>query len=77
MIDFWKVKHQIDDEVVRLGWSTDQCKQYIHEHYNKRSRLVMSDPELTQLLAKLRSLTTSKVKTKASNRRSKRRSRRL
>ena len=77
MIDFWKVKHQIDDEVARLEWSTDQCIDYIKTHYNKSSRLRMTDEQLTQLLAKLRSLTTSKVKTKASNRRSNRRSRRL
>ena len=52
-IDFWEIKHQIDDEVKRLGWSTDECKAYIQKHYNKRSRLVMNDCQLKDLLCRL------------------------
>ena len=74
-IDFWKIKHQIDDEVKRLGWSVDFCKRYTITHYNKRSRLVMSDEELLDLLDKLRNLPTRKIIQPMSNRRRKKRSR--
>ena len=73
VIDFWQIKHQIDDEVKRLGWSTDYCKEYIQKHYGKRSRLVMSDSELTQFLAKLRSTPVVKKTSKARARRNRRR----
>lgn len=53
LTDFWKLKHQIDNEVARLGWSTEECICYIQKHYNKRSRLVMSDPQLKHMLSRL------------------------
>lgn len=74
-INFWQIKHQIDDEVKRLGWSVDYCKEYIQKHYGKRSRLVMSDSELTQLLAKLRTIKTSGNTNKVSRKRKLRRRR--
>ena len=51
--DFWKLKHQIDDEVKRLGWSIEECKDYIQKHYGKRSRLVMTDAQLKHMLCQL------------------------
>ena len=55
--EFWDLKHQIDDEVKRLGWSTEECIVYIKKHYSKRSRLVMTDEQLFHLRDTLRSLT--------------------
>ena len=75
VINFWQIKHQIDDEVERLGWSTEFCKEYIETRYNRRSRLVMSDDQLIQFLAKLRSTPTTKGRSRASARRSRRRRR--
>ena len=75
MINFWQIKHQIDDEVKRLEWSTDYCKEYIKKHYGKRSRLVMSDIELTQFLAKLRTISSSENTNQVSMKRKARRKR--
>lgn len=52
-IDFWAIKHQIDDEVKRLGWSKNQCREYVKTHYNKSTRLAMSDAQLLHLLSRL------------------------
>ncbi len=59
-IDFWNLKHQIDDEAARLGWSKQECKAYILKHYGKDSRLKMTDDELIDLLKNLKSLPTKK-----------------
>ena len=72
-INFWKVKQEIDDEVKRLGWNVEDCRRYIQKHYGKRSRLVMSDLELTQLLTKLRTIVASENTNKVSIKRSRRR----
>ncbi|MDJ0593433.1 MAG: hypothetical protein QNJ72_26185 [Pleurocapsa sp. MO_226.B13] len=63
-IDFWNLKHQIDDEVARLGWSKAKCKAYIQSHYGKDSRLKMTDDELIDLLETLRNLASSQISTK-------------
>ena len=47
--EFWQIKHKIDDEVARLGWSVDYCKRYIEFHYGCRSRLVMTDTQIVHL----------------------------
>lgn len=57
-IEFWNLKHQIDDEVARLGWNKDECIAYILKHYNKRSRLVMTDEQLYHLLSALKAIPT-------------------
>ncbi len=54
--EFWEIKHKIDDEVARLGWSVDYCKRYIEFHYGCRSRLVMTDTQLVHLYDTLRSI---------------------
>ena len=63
-IDFWNLKHQIDDEVARLGWSKAKCKAYIQSHYGKDSRLKMTDDELIDLLETLRKLTPVQITSK-------------
>lgn len=55
-IDFWKIKHEIDSEIKRLGWSVAQCKNFLLWNYRKRSRLVMTDEELVDCLKKLRNI---------------------
>ncbi len=62
--DFWQIKHKIDDEVARLGWSVDYCKRYIEFHYGCRSRLVMTDAQLVHLYATLRSVGCTQPTTK-------------
>ena len=52
-IDFWAIKRQIDNEVRRLDWSKEQCKEYIKTHYGKSTRLLMNDAQLLHLLSKL------------------------
>ena len=48
--DFWRIKHQIDDEIARLGWSKQKCTALIIKRYGKISRLVMTDEQLIDLL---------------------------
>ncbi len=67
--DFWTTKHAIDDEVARLGWNREKCIVYIKQRYNARSRLAMTDEQLTAFLKHLQSLpsrqtTTEKLKSR-------------
>lgn len=73
--DFWGTKHAIDDEVARLGWSKEKCIVYIKQRYHVRSRLAMSDEQLINLLAYLKSLPTAVTSTQGLKSRSKRRRR--
>jgi hypothetical protein len=68
--DFWAIKHAIDDEVARLGWSKEKCIVYIKQRYNARSRLAMTDEQLISFLKHLKFLpsknfTTQKLKTRS------------
>lgn len=56
--EFLAIKHKIDDEVARLGWSKRFCKKYIEIHYGRSSRLAMTDEQLTRLLASLQKIPT-------------------
>lgn len=47
---------KIDQELDRLGWSKAQGKEYLEEHYQKVSRHRLSDRQLDQFLAHLKSL---------------------
>ena len=58
--EFWKLKHQIDDEIKRLGWTKEKAKGHIKTVYGKSSRLSMSDEELFDLLNYLRSFCSTK-----------------
>jgi hypothetical protein len=54
VIHFWSLKHAIDDEVNRVGWSVERCKVYILQRYHVQSRLAMTDDQLSHLLAHLK-----------------------
>lgn len=74
---FWRLKYAIDDEVKRLGWSTEKCISHIQKHYKVRSRLLMTDEQLEDLLAHLVGLskpqtTVSKLKTRKEKRKRRR-----
>lgn len=58
VIDFWRLKHRIDDEVARLGWSNNRCRAFIINRYGKINRLVMTDDELIDLLETLQRLSS-------------------
>ena len=68
-IDFWAVKHAIDDEVKRIGWSKERCKEYIKTHYNKSTRLAMNDAQLVHLLSRLRLMESPNIDQKLVTRR--------
>ena len=74
--DFWATKYAIDDEIARLGWSKEKCIVYIQQRYNRRSRLTMTDEQLTSFLAYLRSLPTKENTTVKLRSREERRKRR-
>ncbi len=61
--DFWAIKHAIDDEIARLGWSKEECKTYIKRNYGKDSRLKMHDNQLNHLLKTLKTLRPKKEST--------------
>lgn len=69
--EFWEIKHKIDDEVARLGWSKDYCKRYIEYHYGAHSRLYMTDSQLHHFLSTLQKLKSSKSTQKLLKRKSK------
>jgi hypothetical protein len=74
---FFALKHAIDDQVARLGWSKERCIVYIKERYGVRSRLSMTDDQLKHLLQVLTNMSTPQASTKsrsvADRRRKKRR----
>jgi len=40
----------IDAERLRLGWSVPEASDFLHQHFNKRSRWLLTDAELLQAL---------------------------
>ena len=71
--EFFEIKHQIDDEVARIGWSVDKCKRYIVYHYGCRSRRTMTDNQLLHFLAFLQSVKSKPVTQKLLTRKKRRR----
>ena len=65
--EFWEIKHQIDDEIKRIGWSKDRAKDYIKKVYNKSSRLSMTDEQLIDFLSHIRSFCPAKSISSVSN----------
>lgn len=49
---------QIDQEMLRLGWSRAQGRDFLVETYGKRSRLVLTNEELQEFLEHLQKLPT-------------------
>ncbi|WP_319422757.1 hypothetical protein [Pleurocapsa sp. FMAR1] len=75
-IKFWELKHAIDDEVAILGWSVTACRNVINKRYQKRSRLLLSDEQLEDLLAYLQGLNAGTDAQELAARKEKRRKRR-
>jgi hypothetical protein len=73
--EFFALKHAIDDEVARLGWSKERCIVYIKNRYGVRSRLSMTDEQLKHLLKTLSRLSTQSISEKLNNRLGRRRKR--
>jgi hypothetical protein len=74
--EFFKLKHAIDDQVARLGWSKERCIVYIKERYKVRSRLSMTDDQLRHLLQVLSNMSTPQASSKSNNQADRRRKRR-
>lgn len=54
LVDFASVLASIDIEVLRLSWDTLQFQYFLDSTYNKRSRSLLTDDELIDLLARLK-----------------------
>lgn len=72
---FFLLKHAIDDQVARLGWSKERCIVYIKDRYKVRSRLSMTDEQLKHLLKTLSNMSTHITSEKLNNRVDRRRKR--
>lgn len=57
-IDFSDYIARTNIELARLGWTTEQGKAHLLKTYGKRSRQLLSDPELVDFLAYLESQPT-------------------
>ena len=55
-IDFSEIIAQSDVELKRLGWDSEQGRNYLLETYGKRSRQLLSDEELIEFLQYLQHL---------------------
>jgi hypothetical protein len=73
---FFALKHAIDDQVARLGWSTERCIVYIKDRYGVRSRLAMTDMQLQHLLKTLSNMPSPVIRDKSNKRTDRRRKRR-
>jgi hypothetical protein len=58
-IDFSEVIAKSDMELKRLGWTSEQGRNYLLQTYGKRSRQLLSDEELIEFLQYLQSLPTA------------------
>jgi hypothetical protein len=74
--EFFKLKHAIDDQIGRLGWSKERCIVYVKERYGVRSRLSMTDDQLRHLLQVLTNMSTPVKSTKSNTQADRRRKRR-
>ncbi|MGL6343355.1 MAG: hypothetical protein ACRC80_29975 [Waterburya sp.] len=73
--EFFALKHAIDDQVARLGWSKERCIVYIKNRYGVRSRLSMTDEQLKHLLKTLSKMSTPAISTNPSTKADRRRKR--
>jgi hypothetical protein len=55
-IDFSEVIAKSDMELKRLGWTSEQGRNYLLQTYGKRSRQLLSDEELIEFMQYLQSL---------------------
>jgi hypothetical protein len=73
--EFFKLKHAIDDQIARLGWSKERCIVYTKDRYGVRSRLSMTDEQLKHLLKTLSNMSTPQTSIKSSTQADRRRKR--
>ncbi|MBW4534678.1 MAG: hypothetical protein KME09_12155 [Pleurocapsa minor HA4230-MV1] len=73
--EFFALKHAIDDQVARLGWSKERCIVYIKDRYGVRSRLSMTDEQLKHLLDTLSRLKLQPTSERSNSRLDRRRKR--
>jgi virulence-associated protein VapD len=59
-IDFLEVISKTDIELKRLGWTSEQGRNYLLQTYGKRSRFMLTDKEILNFLDYLKNLPTSK-----------------
>ena len=57
--NFDYTKRLTDVEVKRLGWTTEQGRNYLKKKYGKRSRLHLTDKQLLEFLNYLQSLSVN------------------
>lgn len=57
-IDFSEIIAKSDMELKRLGWTSEQGRNYLLQTYGKRSRQLLSDEELIEFLQHLQSLSS-------------------
>lgn len=72
---FFTLKNAIDDQVARLGWTSERAIVYIKDRYGVRSRLSMTNTQLQHLLITLTNMTTPETREKLAKRSDKRRRR--
>lgn len=65
---FFALKHSIDDQVTRLGWTKERAIVYIKDRYGVRSRLSMTNAQLQHLLITLTNMSTPKIREKTAKR---------
>jgi hypothetical protein len=54
LFDFASVLASVDVEVLRLGWDALQFQYFLESTYSKRSRSLLADKELMDLLDRLK-----------------------
>jgi hypothetical protein len=72
---FFALKHCIDDQVARLGWTKERAIVYIKDRYGVRSRLSMTNDQLQHLLITLTNMSTPKTREKSAKKSDRRRRR--
>ena len=58
-IDFGDILNQTDQELKRLGWTSEKGQEYLLETYGKHSRKLLEDDELLEFLEYLQNLDIS------------------
>ncbi len=58
ILDWNDLIQKIDEQIERLGWSTEFAQQYIIKTYGKRSRQLLSDDQLIEFHHYLKNLDT-------------------
>ena len=53
-IEIKKIAELTDREILRLGWTKKQAKNYLEQNYGKRSRLHLTNEECSDFLYRLR-----------------------